>query len=355
MNKEKLIIREMKEGEEREIVKTGRRAFPAFEALFVESPRMTMAAVYEDKIIGGIIYKFISSGGKRIAYISEAFVDPDYHGSGVGTKLYKETFCYIWDQGCDGMTALVKDDNVASWKLFMENGFKRVGAFEVIRQAGISGALLQYLKTPVPFAVGMDFYMVMKETSVKEKDTGVCQLFSFLASNFLLLLPVWLQLFRRSPQSLPVFMSAYFTVLTLFVLTRYAGTLFSRRSWKFRFNNGGSFLTVLLGLFGNTFPMNGNWYPDKYENTPDFRRDMAIPEIIKWAVFSLAALLAFTGIPYLRSVSQIICYYLIFIIIPLYPFEALGAGRIYRFSRLLWLFTAVLTVLELTLVFHFAG
>lgn len=195
----------------------------------------------------------------------------------------------------------------------------------------------------------------MKETSVKEKDTGVCQLFSFLASNFLLLLPVWLQLFRRSPQSLPVFMSAYFTVLTLFVLTRYAGTLFSRRSWKFRFNNGGSFLTVLLGLFGNTFPMNGNWYPDKYENTPDFRRDMAIPEIIKWAVFSLAALLGFSGIPYLRSVSQIICYYLIFIIIPLYPFEALGAGRIYRFSRLLWLFTAVLTVLELTLVFHFAG
>ena len=50
MNKEKLIIREMKEGEEREIVKTGRRAFPAFEALFVESPRMAMAAVYEDKI-----------------------------------------------------------------------------------------------------------------------------------------------------------------------------------------------------------------------------------------------------------------------------------------------------------------
>ena len=27
------------------------------------------------------------------------------------------------------------------------------------------------------------------KTSVKEKDTGVCQLFSFLASNFLLLLP----------------------------------------------------------------------------------------------------------------------------------------------------------------------
>lgn len=71
--------------------------------------------------------------------------------------------------------------------------------------------------------------------------------------------------------------------------------------------------------------------------------------------FQSCCIAGFSGIPYLRSVSQIICYYLIFIIIPLYPFEALGAGRIYRFSRLLWLFTAVLTVLELTLVFHFAG
>lgn len=213
-----------------------------------------MAAVYEDKIIGGIIYKFISSGGKRIAYISEAFVDPDYHGSGVGTKLYKETFCHIWDQGCDGMTALVKDDNVASWKLFMENGFKRAGAFEVIRQAGISGSTSAIFENTRSFAVGMDFYMVMKETSVKEKDTGFCQLFSFLASNFLLLLPVWLQLFRRSPQSLPVFMSAYFTVLALFVLTRYAGTLFSRRSWKFRFNNGGMLSHRPSGSFWKYLP-----------------------------------------------------------------------------------------------------
>ncbi len=29
--------------------------------------------------------------------------------------------------GLRRMTALVKDDNVASWKLFMENGFKRAG------------------------------------------------------------------------------------------------------------------------------------------------------------------------------------------------------------------------------------
>lgn len=54
MNKEKLIIREMKEGEEREIVKTGRRAFPGLRGSFSWNlPGWQWPAVYEDKIIGG--------------------------------------------------------------------------------------------------------------------------------------------------------------------------------------------------------------------------------------------------------------------------------------------------------------
>lgn len=352
MNKEQLVIREMQDGEQKEIMKVGRSAFSAFEALFVEFPRHAMAAVYADKIVGGIIYKIIPSDGKKFAYIAEAFVDPAYHGSGVGTKLYEETFRHIWAQGCDGMTALVKDDNVASWKLFMDNGFKRAGFHEVIRQSGITGLIRQYLKTPVPFAIGMDFYMVMKEEQVRRKKTGLSQMLFFFISNFVLLLPMWASLIYKNPGSVPVFTGAYLTVLALFVLPRYTGTLFSSHNWEFRLNNGGSFLTVLLSIFGNTFPMNGNWYPDKYENTPAFRRDMAIPEILKWAVFSLAALLVFTGVPYFRIVSRIVCYYLIFLIVPLYPFESLGAGRIYRFSRIMWLITAVLTVLELLFISH---
>lgn len=355
MNQDQLVIREIKDGEQKELMRVGRRAFTAFEALFVEFPHHAMAAVYEGKIVGGIIYKIMPSGKKKMAYIAEAFVDPAYHGSGVGSKLYAETFRHIWDQGCDGMTALVKDDNVASWKLFMENGFQRTGFHEVIRQTGLSGMFLQYLRTPVPFAIGMDFYMAMKEEPIRRKRTGLPQLLYFFLANLLLLLPIWAGLIRKDPGSIPCYAGAYATVLALFILPRYAGTRFSRHHWEFRLNNGGGFLTILLSIWGNTFPMNGNWYPDTYENTPDFRRDMAVPELFKWAAFSLAALSGFTNVPFFRSVSQFACYYLVFFIIPLYPFESLGAGRIYRYSKIIWLLTAILTVLELTWIFPFAS
>ena len=355
MKQDQLVIREMKDGEQKEIMRVGRQAFTAFEALFVEFPRPAMAAVYEEKIVGGIIYKIIPCGKKKMAYIAEAFVDPACHGCGVGSKLYAETFRHIWAQGCDGMTALVKDDNVASWKLFMENGFQRTGFIEVIRQTGLSGMLLQYLRTPVPFAIGMDFYMVMKDEPIRRKKTGLLQLFYFFLANILLILPMWAGLIRKDPGSIPCSAGAYFAVLALFILTRYAGTRFSRHPWEFRLNNGGSFLTILLSIWGNPFPMNGNWYPDTYENTPAFRRDMAVPELFKWAAFSLAALSGLSNIPFFRSISQIACYYLVFLIIPLYPFESLGAGRIYRFSKVIWLFTAIITMLELMWLYSFVS
>ena len=166
--------------------------------------------------------------------------------------------------------------------------------------------------------------------------------FFFSGLHFLLLLPVWLQLFRRSPQSLPVFYERLFYCFDLVCSDPVRRNLVQQAQLKFRFNNGGSFLTVLLGLFGNTFPMNGNWYPDKYENTPDFRRDMAIPEIIKWAVFSLAALLGFFRDPIFeeRFSDYLLLSYIYYH--PLVSVRSFGRGRIYRFSRLLWLFTAVL-------------
>lgn len=90
-----LIIRQMKEGEQKALIKTAKRAFPFFEGLFVGTPKRAMAAEHKGKIVGGIMYKNVNAGRKNIVYIAEAFVDPGYHGKGVGKKLYAETFDFI--------------------------------------------------------------------------------------------------------------------------------------------------------------------------------------------------------------------------------------------------------------------
>lgn len=350
MDIQKLVIREMRDGEQRTVARVGRKAFPFFESLFVGKPKYAMVAEYDGKIIGGMMYKYLSTGTRKIAYIEEAFVDRDYHGQGVGKRLYKECFEHLWKQGCDVITALVKDDNTASWKTAMDNGFKRVSFAEGIRQLGITGMLRQYFMTPFLIAVGMDFYMVSRNSTVHEKRLGITQLLTFLLANLLLLLPIWISLFEESAEALGNYLLASFTVSVLFILPRFVEGQLCRQKCSFRFNNGGSFITLLLGLFGSILPMNANWYPEKYENTREFKRRLAVPEILKWCIFLLLPFLILTSSSYLKAVAELSSFYLIYFLIPSYPFEAFGAGRVFGYSKIAWLVLSVLSLAELIFI-----
>lgn len=353
MDIEKLMIRPIQADEEKAVVKVGRKAFQFVEALFVTGAKQAMVADYEGKIVGAIIYKPIKSAKGKMVYIDEAFVDPVYHGCGVGKKLYAETFQFLQNEGYNVLTAMVKDDNVGSWKLFLDNGFVRISFPEAIRHMGIGGILQHHIHTPMPFATNMDFYMYSTKRNIALKKCGISQLGIFLLVNLLFAFPMWLRLFAQHPGALPAYLGAYATLLALVLLPRFLGALLSKEKYSFRMNNCGGFLTMLLSYLGNIFPMNANWYPDKYENTDSFRRKLAIPELVKWGIVSLLPLLTFTPYKYTQAIAELGCIILIFLIIPLYPFDAYGAGRIYRYKKWLWLSTALVSVAELVLISMF--
>ena len=354
IEKSKVIIRPMKDGEQKEIVKVGKRAFKLMEALFVGVPKLAMVADYNEKIVGSIMYKYINTKKKKVVYIVEAFVDPNYSGLGVGKLLYNKTFDYLWEQGCDVMTALVKDDNVGSWKLLMNNNFKRVSCYEIIKQLGFAGFIKQYFKTPFPFTIGMDFYMTNKENNVKEKTNTAIEIISFFLTNIILLLPLWIGFFNKNYNMFIWVLLAYVTVLSIFIGSRCIGNIISKTKGKFRINNGGSFLTLLVSFWGNAFLMNANWYPEKYEKTKIFKKKLAIPELIKWAIFIILPFISLNWISssYWNAIGQLSTSYLFFMVIPIYPFESLGGGRIYNYNKWLWLLIFIVTILELVLVFN---
>lgn len=355
MNIQNVIIRPMEKGEEKTVAKVGKKAFQFIEALFVGIPKKAMVAEYEGQIIGAIIYKFLDTQKQQIVYIDEAFVDPKFHGLGVGKKLYTETFYYLQEWGCDVMTALVNDDNVASWKPFIENGFRRVTFWDAIKAIGISGMLKQYFYTPFFIAVGMDFYICYPEKPMPFKPENNLQLLHFLWGNMLLALPMWLFLFLKNAALVLPYAAAYLTLLVLILLTRCAGALWSGEKYRFRFNNGGGLLTAFLSYWGNIFPMNANWYPLSYRDTDEFRKKLALPELMKWAIFLFLPLLAFTNNTYLNALASLSCVFLVFLIIPFYPFETYGAGRIYRYKKGLWFMTAVTSIAQLLLVSYFTN
>lgn len=344
MDIQKLIIRPMEKEEKKTVAKLGRKTFDFFEALFIGAPHKAMVAEYEGKIIGAIAYKFISNSKKQVVYIDSAFVDPAYHGLSVGKKLYTETFNYLQEWGCDGMTALIKDDNVASWKPAMHNGFQRVTLAEATRQLGLSQMLRHYFLTPMCIAVGMDFYLLCPKAEVAPKKEQPSQLLTFLLGNMLLTIPLWTRLLSKGITYALPFIAAYFTILAIFAITRFLGARFSGMNYHFRFNNCGGFLSMALGYLGNVFPMNANWYPEKYENTDTFRQKLAMPELAKWGIFVLLPLLGFVENAYLNALAQISSFFLVFQIIPIYPFDGYGAGRIFKYKKGLWLITAVISI-----------
>ncbi len=347
MELSEVIIREMRDGEQKQIRKIARRAFQVVEGLFVGTPKKAMAAEWEGRLIGGILYQDLSAGKKKTAYIDEAFVAPEYQGLGVGKKLYTETFAHLWEQGYEVLTALVKDDNVGSWKLFLDNRFQRVSLGEIIREIGVAGLIKHYLKTPLGIAVGMDFYMSGRSNQVTGKGNGTLEFLAFFLANTILLFPIWIRLLCKDSGGFLWNFPAYLTILLLFVLSRYAGMKIAGSQGKFRFNNGGSLLLPLLSLFGNPFLMNANWYPQEYEDTESFRRKLAIPEVVKWLVFIGLPFLKLVQSPYAQAVGQWAAVYLVFMLIPLYPFEGFGGGRIYRYHKKLWFAMCVITIAEL--------
>ena len=349
--KEEIIIRKIKKDEKKEVLKIARRAFLGIESLTVSNPDKAMIALIDNKIVGGIIYKIIKCNQKKIAYISDAFVDKKYRNQGIGKKLYQETIEFLWKEKVDGITALVKDDNVGSFKLLMDNGLKRVGFIEIIKNLGFINAIKHYFITPFFIAVGFDFYMAIKDSKVKEKKSQINQLILFFLINLFLALPIWIGILTTNSSIFSNLFFAYLTVLIIFILTRYIGALTTKEKWQFRINNGGMIINLIVNFLGSPYMINGNWYPEKYENTKEFKEKLARPELIKWLVFLFLPFLYFTNSPYLKEVAQLSFIYLIFFIIPIYPFNYFGGGRIYQYSKRIWTIVLVVTLIVLFMMF----
>ncbi|WP_343209618.1 GNAT family N-acetyltransferase [Anaerolentibacter hominis] len=320
-------------GEEAEVARVGRRAFQGLESLMVGKPKKAMVAVSDNQIVGAIVYRFLGSGKNKIGYVDLAFVDREYHDRGVGAVLYRESIDFLWQQGCTAVTALVKDDNIGSWSLFMRYGLKRVDMITACRYLGPLGILRNLLLTPFVIADGMEFYLAVKEAKIPEKKGGVTQILLYILLNVLLFLPAF---FMRDVQEELAAVRAYLTLLCAGTLAGLLVTTFHSRSWSFRMNNGGMLLTILLNMSGGAFPMIGNWYPKRYEKTISFRRDMGLCALAEWlTVLLLTAVPYLAGLdgPYFEALTQFGCIFLIYRILAFYPFESFGGRRVLNWNK----------------------
>lgn len=341
-----IIIRKMEPHEADTVKKVGKKAFAGgIEKVFVSKSKEAMVAVVDDKIVGGVIVKYISTKNKKIGYIEMTFIHPDYHNKGIGKLLYKGADTYLWAQGCDALTAGVKDDNVGSWKLFLDNGYSQVSLVETSRQLGFLTTLKLSFSTLFFIANGMEMYLNVKNQEVaSKKPHSPLQIVLFLCVNLLLFMTVLV----RKPSDLLAYIGAYIFVLASSVIVGWVGTLFSKRQWYFRLNSGGAVIVAFISMTGSIYPMIGRWYPKVYENTKAFRKDMGLVSLFQWIfLLCLAAashILNLEDNPFMLSVSVFAHILLFFHVLAFYPFEIYGGRRIYVWNKVLFIVLSVFSI-----------
>ena len=352
-----ITIREMKPEEKQEVKKIGIKAFKGgIEKFFVPRPKDALVALIDDKIVGAFLCKFYNLGGKKIGYVDYLFIDPDYHGKGVGKNLLEEGLDYMWSCGCDGLSTTVKDDNVGSWSLFVKNGFTRVSFKEMIQHLGLGGAIKHYFTTTFAIAVGMEYYLVLKDTDISspKDDTGnstvkentAMQITAYVLVNLLLVMAG----FIGGVENAHYLIGGYAVIFVGMVFSGFIGSRFSKEIWHFRFNDGGALISFLLNLSG-FFPMIGNWYPKKYRRGEDFKRALGFTAFTQWCYIlflSILPLIGFTIYPIIDTASKNASYLLLYLVFAFYPFESFGGGRVWRWNK--WVYM-IMTILSLISIF----
>ena len=333
-----LLVRKMEAHEAAQTKKVAVKAFGPFEGFFVQKPADAFVAIIDGKIVGGLMYKFIESGGKKYGYVSFLFTDPDFKGQGVGKALMDKGIALLWEEGADALITFVRDDNVASWALFEKHGFKKASLSKFSRTVGFMGLIKPYVLSNCAISIGHEYYIAMPDeraTELCKKQGGVGQIFIYVLLNMLLMMPMIVRDLSYIGNMAVVGLSVGAVFLGC-VFSGYTATLFTDRRWNFRWVNGGIFVYPIVSLMGGFFPMIGGWYPDVYENTVKFRRDMALNAIGVW-LFLIAVVLfrhlcenPASFLIYASNLAQIL---LVFRCLPIEVFESTGFGRVWKWNK----------------------
>ena len=346
----RLTIRPMKSDEAEMLYQVGKKKFSLIERVAISKPEYALVAMVDGNFAGAGFYEIIAGAdNKRMGYVSLVYIIEQYRGEGIGNILYPAVIDLLKSE-CDLVTAMVYDDNVASWKLFQKQGFSRAGILDTIKAVGLSNSIKLWLKTFYCIASGNNLWVSKPIPPYKSIQEG----FTYFLLNIALLLPfiLFALLFRGNTSlwALP----AMLTVVTTTLMAGRIGCLIARRSWNFQLVRGGILVTLIVSFFGLLFPVYGRWYPSKYENSSGFRRDMGIEALCEWlgiVALCIPAVL-YPTYPYFIWISNYAASILLYHVFTIYPFAHFGSRRILHWSKVAYLLMIVASLICLYLLWQ---
>lgn len=358
--KRDVMIRQMRRDEKKEVRRVMKRAFPFFMRLFYSLSKETFVAEKNGELLGGVVTKrFKLSSGKMGGYVAFIFTAPEAQGLGVGQALLDHALEYLQEQGCDEIFASVEGSNTSSSKMFLTRGFTLASAGFLIRRYRFKLAKI-FWYTFHTFDLGHFLWIKTFDEYLEEyREHPLLQWSVNLALNTLF----WTVAFALQGSVAPEGTTAIWTTvlisLGLLLAVRDLSTLAVSRILKlplqYRLWETGLILSAGIALiFRGQFISAGSFYPTRKE----WRYKDERPRLGKIALVSnLTTLVLLYGLlamryflPLPRPLSFPIGMTLLAgsvlivfdMLLPIFPFSPSNAGRIFKWSKPVWVLSALL-------------
>lgn len=350
-----LEIRVFQPGDAPELRQIVRQVFSLFERISFHITSNTLVAVDHGRVVGAVVLKFLETGSRgRTGIVSRIFVAPDYTRRGVGARLRDAALDVFSDNECAHVLANIDRDNTNSTNLFVAAGFDPMGPGSIVSIFGFQSIrILRH--TAHILDPGYALFIRRGKASTPVATQPGLQLVASLVLHIPIVMILLLRILE-SPQWSPVMtyrLSAVVALLTLarlsamWLVARYRGIAVRYHMWE----SGFLLSAGVAGLFGFLMPVTGSLYPkESFWSVREFKgplASMAVAGLILPAVMVLGAVWATSVVSDPRALAWLwwirragAWFLLTDGLLPMYPFTAYNAARIYRWSRTAWVFTA---------------
>lgn len=271
---------------------------------------------------------------------------------GIGKLLYQNGVERIKEKGYKMITAMVADDNVASWGLFQKQGFNRVSFIEMFSALRLKRGLVFWLRSLFAISCGLNLWI---NIPAKEHST-LSEIMTYLLLNVLLIMPFCISFgFINKQLSTPIFLASI-SVLFVSITFGYLGGTITKKQWRFELTRGGLAISLPLQLMGIFFPVFGRWYPVDFYKSEKNKQNLGIQTLIGWVgllIFSLISFIFRDKSFFLQWFNLYMAAMLFYHIIDIFLVAHFGGKRVLEWNKVAFLIISVLSCIQIMLTLFY--
>jgi ribosomal protein S18 acetylase RimI-like enzyme len=339
----KYVLLPITQNQSDEIVQLANHVFGFGASLLISKKDMWgFYATNGEKIVGAVL---LEKGGDTEGFLAWIFVAENARGHRLASRLIDLGFDELNKKGLTKQFALVRDDNTASWNMFLKAGYKILPIHKTMFSYSLKGLLKR-----LSYSMLTGYSIWVKDDSLNNKPIYPKHsiLKTILGSLF-----IGATLALYGARSIEFLIVALITVFGITLLRLIVAFPIARLYGPVRFmpSRGGFVLSFFVAFISSAWwPTFGFFVPKEDQwNIRDFKKNEGYQALTTWISLNASFIFASFVFPDIFASGLNIVFMLVIIyqMIPIFPFDSFDGAKVLRWNKLAYVIGLVISILTI--------